>query len=127
MMKKIAITFWVLLILAGCATHAGYEQRLNVWLGEDEAALVSQWGRPLKTYEANGFKYLVYKSSEVVTSTGVNPNAQTSFLGNSIYPGANAWAPSMNFINTCETIFEIQAGKVTSFDFKGPECRASSK
>jgi hypothetical protein len=96
-----------LLLLAGCATSANYQKTLNAWVGEYESALVAKWGKPNKTYEVDGFTYLVYTTSGEASSPGVNTNSQNTVAGTSI--------------------FEIQKGKVVTFEFKGADCRSSAK
>lgn len=116
-----------LLLLAGCATSANYQKNLNAWVGEDESALVAKWGKPNKTYEVDGFTYLVYTTSGEASTPGTNTDSQNTVAGTSIFGGANGWIPSLTFWSTCQTTFEIQKGKVVTFEFKGADCRSSAK
>jgi hypothetical protein len=126
-MNKLFSLICVLLFLSGCATSANYQKNLNAWVGEDESALVAKWGKPNKTYEVDGFTYLVYTTSGEASSPGVNTNSQNTVAGTSIFGGANGWIPSLTFWSNCQTTFEIQKGKVVTFEFKGADCRSSAK
>jgi Tfp pilus assembly protein PilP len=120
-MNKLFPLICALLVLAGCATSANYQKNLNAWVGEDESALVAKWGKPNKTYEVDGFTYLVYNTSGEASSPGINTDSQSTVAG------ANGWIPSLTFWSTCQTTFEIQKGKVVTFEFKGADCRSSTK
>jgi hypothetical protein len=126
-MNKFFSLVCALLVLAGCATSANYQKTLNAWVGEDESALVAKWGKPDKTYEVDGFTYLVYTRSGEVSSPGINTESQNTVAGTSIFGGANGWIPSLTFWSSCQTTFEIQKGKVVTFEFKGADCRSSAK
>lgn len=126
-MNKLFSLICALLVLAGCATSANYQKNLNAWVGEDESALVAKWGKPNKTYEVDGFTYLVYNTSGEASSPGINTDSQSTVAGTSIFGGANGWIPSLTFWSTCQTTFEIQKGKVVTFEFKGADCRSSTK
>jgi len=126
-MQKILSLICSLLLLSGCATSANYQKQLNTWVGEDEAALIAKWGKPNKTFQVDGFTYLVYTTTGEVTSPGNNVDSQTTVAGSSIFGGANSWIPSMTFWSNCQTTFEIQKGKVVTYEYKGADCRASQK
>jgi hypothetical protein len=126
-MNKLFSLICALLVLAGCATSANYQKNLNAWVGEDESALVAKWGKPNKTYEVDGLTYLVYNTSGEASSPGINTDSQNTVAGTSIFGGANGWIPSLTFWSTCQTTFEIQKGKVVTFEFKGADCRSSAK
>jgi hypothetical protein len=126
-MSKLFSLGCALLVLAGCATSANYQKNLNAWVGEDESALVAKWGKPNKTYDVDGFTYLVYTTSGEVSSPGTSSDSQNTVAGTSIFGGANGWIPSLTFWSTCQTTFEIQKGKVVTFEFKGADCRSSTK
>jgi hypothetical protein len=126
-MNKLFSLICALLVLAGCATSANYQKNLNAWVGEDESALVAKWGKPNKTYEVDGLTYLVYNTSGEASSPGINTDSQNTVAGTSIFGGANGWIPSLTFWSSCQTTFEIQKGKVVTFEFKGADCRSSSK
>ena len=126
-MTKLSTLIFALLVLSGCATSANYQKALNVWVGEDESALVAKWGKPVKTYEVDGFTYLVYNTSGEVSSPGINSDSQSTVAGTSIFGGANGWIPSLTFWSYCQTTFEVQKGKVVTFEFKGADCRSSAK
>jgi hypothetical protein len=126
-MNKLFSLICALLVLAGCATSANYQKNLNAWVGEDESALVTKWGKPNKTYEVDGLTYLVYNTSGEASSPGINTDSQNTVAGTSIFGGANGWIPSLTFWSSCQTTFEIQKGKVVTFEFKGADCRSSAK
>lgn len=126
-MKILIPVLCALLVLAGCATSANYQKSLNAWVGEDESALVAKWGKPNKSYDVDGFTYLVYTTSGEVSSPGINTDSQSTVAGTSIFGGANGWIPSLTFWSSCQTTFEIQKGKVVAFEFKGADCRSSTK
>lgn len=126
-MSKLLQLVCAVLLLAGCATSANYQKTLNAWVGEDEAVLVTKWGKPQKTYQVDGFTYLVYVTTGEVSSPGLMADSQNTVVGTSIFGGANGWIPSLTFWSTCQTTFEIQKNKVVSFEFKGADCRSSVK
>jgi hypothetical protein len=126
-MNKLLPLICALLVLTGCATSANYQKNLNAWIGEDESALVAKWGKPNKTYDVDGFTYLVYNTTGEASSPGINTESQNTVAGTSIFGGANGWIPSLTFWSTCQTTFEIQKGKVVTFEFKGADCRSSAK
>lgn len=126
-MNKFFSIVCALLLMTSCATSANYHKVLNAWVGEDETALVAKWGKPDKTYEVDGFTYLVYTKSGQASSPGINSESQNTVAGTSIFGGANAWIPSLTFWSSCQTTFEIQKAKVVTFEFKGADCRSSAK
>jgi hypothetical protein len=126
-MSKLFQLVCACLLLGGCATSANYQKTLNAWVGEDDSVLIAKWGKPYKTYQVNEFTYLVYVTSGEVSSPGLYSDAQNTVVGTSIFGGANGWIPSLTFWSTCQTTFEIQKGKVVTFEFKGPDCRSSAK
>jgi len=126
-MSKLFSLLCALLVLAGCATSANYQKNLNAWVGEDESALVAKWGKPNKTYDVDGFTYLVYTTSGEVSSPGISADSQNTVAGTSVFGGANGWIPSLTFWSNCQTTFEVQKGKVVTFEFKGADCRSNAK
>lgn len=56
----------VLLLLAGCATTAGYEKILNSWVGDNVDHLVSSWGPPASSYQLSdgGASSSIHKPSQ---------------------------------------------------------------
>jgi hypothetical protein len=126
-MKKFIFFTFMLLILAACATSANYQKNLNSWVGEDEATLLAKWGKPSKTYEVEGYKYLVFNTSGELSSPGINTDSQNTVAGTSIFGGANGWIPSLTFWSNCQTTFELQKNIIVSFEFKGADCRSAAK
>lgn len=113
-----------LLLLAGCASQALAERRayLTSFVGGSEAALVRQMGVPTRTFEAGGEKFLAYDTRSVDVVPGFYPSP---WFGPGFGPWWGypyAWSPPAVIARTCETTFEIKAGKVASFSMRGDGC-----
>ena len=106
----------VALMIAGCATQAGYEKILDTWLGHAEGELISSWGVPDSVYDAGSKKYLTYQNSRQMTL----PASYTSNVyGNTIYTRSYGG----NTINLrCKTTFTVDRGIIVDWSFRGNDC-----
>jgi hypothetical protein len=121
-MNKILIAFVVL--LAGCATEAGYRKAAESWIGAPEEKLVQRWGPPDQFYETGKVKYLQYRSSRNVYMPGVAPTYQVTSYGNTAYATPIGGMPGSTLNMQCQITFEVQDGFVSNASWKGNDCRA---
>ncbi len=90
------------LLLAGCASVAGYQNLLQSWVGSPEARLLANWGVPTSIVNEGPVKLLTYFKQEGVYVTG--------------YYGG--WARPL----FCTTTFTVNNGVVVNAQFRGNEC-----
>lgn len=114
----------VALLVAGCATQKGYEEILNTWINQPESDLVASWGAPDATYEAGGDKFLTYSNSRSGYVPAVQPNYQTTVIGNTAYTNAIGGVPGHSYMISCKTTFRVRNGAVRSWSHEGNGCRA---
>lgn len=113
-----------LIFLLGCATTAGYENKLASFNGVTELQLIRAWGPPQQTYETDGFKFLTYSSSRVVSVPGVAPNYTTTVMGNTAYTQRVGGYGGMSANMSCQTTFELKEGIVVSSKWQVNDCRS---
>ena len=125
-MKPLIATLVGIAALSGCATTAGYEKLLSQWVGADEAALVRQWGPPLRAYDAGGRRFLAYEIRSDIVLPEVLPTYQTSVKGNKVtaIPVGGSPATVVNYL--CTTTFELKSGRVVGSTYSGNNCKAKS-
>lgn len=71
-MKQLVMTTAVLAALAGCATQAKFQDKMNSFVGRPEAVLVGAYGPPQGSYTLNdGSKVLQYARSGQMVLPGV--------------------------------------------------------
>jgi hypothetical protein len=116
-----------LVLLAGCATTAGYEQMLNTWMGSTEIDLVRKWGPPLGAYDGGGSRFLTWESSGQVYVPGTAPSYQTQFIGNTAYTTPVGGSPGYTVMKRCRTTFELRNGVVSSWRWDGNACKARTR
>lgn len=90
------------LLLAGCASVAGYQNMLQSWVGSPESRLLANWGVPTSIVNEGAVQLLTYFKQEGVYVTG--------------YYGG--WAHPL----FCTTTFTINKGVVINAQFRGNEC-----
>ncbi|KAF1042229.1 MAG: hypothetical protein GAK35_02843 [Herbaspirillum frisingense] len=112
------------LALSACATTAGYEKRLNTWVGANEIDLVRQWGPPAQSYESGDRKFLTYANQRNVFIPGSSPSYQTTFIGNTAYTQPVGGSSPMNVSMSCMTTFEVAAGRIVGWTYRGNDCKA---
>ncbi|VVN81608.1 hypothetical protein PS712_01141 [Pseudomonas fluorescens] len=123
-MSRLSIVI-LTLMLSACATTAKYEKILDTWVGEDELNLVRKWGPPQQSYETSGHRFLVYSNDRNVFVPGQAPTYQTSVIGNTAYTNSYGGSPAMNVNLSCTTTFEIADGKITTWSYRGNDCKAT--
>lgn len=143
MRTTLFISTLFMLLMAGCASTKGYEQTLQTWVGSSEASLVRKWGIPAHVYKSGGEKYLAYNSSRNVYIPGTSPTYHTTYSPgtatttgygsstyNTTYSGGSATTRAYggsaprNINYQCATTFEISNGRVSSWSYKGNNCKA---
>lgn len=111
-------------LLAACATTERYERSLNALVGLREAELVQQLGRPNRTYESGGFRYLVYTTSDTATVAGMANGYQTTGVGVHERRVSVGGSPDLAIEAACTTTFELDQGKVVAWAHKGNYCKS---
>src|ERR1700733_1888308 len=143
-MNRIAASI-LLVLLAGCASTAGYEAVLQTWLGDSSDHLVSSWGVPQQVYrQSGGGTVLQYSRSGQIALPGMTTyQAQTSYTSGSVaavgsngnmingtYDGtATTYVPHTSdptvIATRCVTRFTADAsGRITNWSWEGNSCRA---
>jgi hypothetical protein len=115
----------LVILLAGCATRAGYETALNSWVGTSEPALVAAWGPPDSVYENDGLRYLTYRRME--SRGGSGPSIGYGIGYGSGHYGSSVFSTigtSDGYITQCKTTFILRAGIIENYRFEGNGCRA---
>ena len=132
-MKK-ALLLWLCLGLAGCATTAKYEAKLNTWIGVSEDSLIAAWGVPDRVYQmSDGKKAIGYVRRDTVQAGGYTYTVpqttyQTGKIGDQTYSGTSTTyvtetAPVQNYRLYCKTSFIIDKnGKIESWHHEGNNC-----
>lgn len=115
---RICVCGALVLLGASCATGPGLESRLQATIGQGEGELVSAFGVPTRTYEADGRKFLQYEERRT--------QAVASDPYFSRFPGrfGSAFSPYPAFVvRSCDITFTLTGGRVASFSFRGEACR----
>lgn len=118
-------TLWLIVLSAGCATTAQYDRALNALVGLSEAELVQQLGRPNRSYDSGGFRYLVYESRDTAYIPGTANGYQTMGQGVHERRMAIGGSPDTTIEATCTTTFEIDQAKVVAWSHKGNYCKSA--
>lgn len=119
---RVSLIFCFFFALAGCASEAKYEAKLNSWVGQDEIKLVRLWGPPERTYEAGDSKFLQYSFGNTLVLPGTPSTASTTFNGNAAFTTINPGVQPQGIEYNCATTFEIKAAKVVDWANRGNGC-----
>lgn len=120
-MKRLLIAVTIAM-LAGCATEAKYNDKLNTWLGQDELKLIKRWGPPQRSYETHGTKFLTYVFSSNMAVPGTPTTYTTNVYGSTAFTTANPGLAAQNVDLSCETTFEIKESKISDWSWRGNNC-----
>ena len=123
-MKSLLVLFAVLSLVA-CATERQYQSNLEALQGIDELSLIRQWGPPDQIYESSGHRFFVYRSRSTAVMPGTEPMYQTRVVGNTAYTQGYGGYPATLVDLACTTTFELVDGKVSSFSFRGNDCKSN--
>ena len=111
----------MLVLLAGCTSYADQraerEAQLASFIGQPEADLVRALGVPSRQFDADGHRFLAYLDRRVDFVPGYSPFRPYRY-GFGFAPGF----PPQAIERSCETNFEIIAGKVFSYSLRGNAC-----
>jgi hypothetical protein len=110
--------------LAGCATTANYEKKLNSWVGFSELELVRSWGPPDASYEIGVSKYITWSKSGSIYIPQTNPTMYSTIIGNQIFTNAYGGSAAQNISLQCKTTFEIKNNYVVSWRWEGNSCKS---
>lgn len=102
-----------LLVLSGCAstpeaTNEKFDASMNSWVGSTDAALISNFGIPLKQFEVDKntkmYEYELGSGATLVSGYGNMGVATTA---------------------SCRVTFTSESGKVTHYKWVGNSCRSN--
>jgi hypothetical protein len=115
-----------LALLGACAlpTVAGYEKKLNAWIGADEVDLVRNWGAPDRVHEAAGRKFIGYSAVREVHHSGTPTTIITVIKDGTESTSTTLGTPDRIEERRCYTTFELESGKVVAWSHQGEDCRA---
>ena len=133
-MKKICFTLIVTFLLFACATPAKYDDKLNGFLGHNEAYLIKKMGKPSATkiisdqltvvsyVKANNTyvpsEFYIYGAQDNSTNNFYNP-----FLNDYDFtPYSAAFGYQVEYY--CQTVFLLENGIITGWKWKGNDCTA---
>lgn len=110
----------LLLPLAACAQGPTLNERLSVFINRSEGDLVAELGVPVRTYEADGRRFLQYEQRRAMAVA--DPGLYRPFFG----PWGPRWgyvppAPTFAVVG-CDITFALRQGRVESYTFRGNGC-----
>ena len=110
-----------LVLLSGCVSpaemRAERDAQLGSFIGQSESDLVRALGVPSRQFEADGHRFLAYVTRRVELVPGTMPLLPYRYG----FGYATGFGPQA-IERSCETTFEIVAGKVFSFSLRGNAC-----
>ena len=113
------------LLLAGCATPAGFRQSMDAWIGQPADRLISEWGPPQSAYPlSNGGAVLQWASAR----NAVIPVPQQTFgtvtaTGSTAYYQATTMPSAYNIHLACAVRVTVSPdGVVQSWNSEGNNC-----
>ncbi len=99
---------------AGCARQgpSALDVKLAAMVGQSETAVVRALGVPNRSFETGGHRFIAYleRRQDLVPTAGP--------WG----PPWWGWAGSQVVTRRCEITFEIEAGKVKGYSYRGDAC-----
>lgn len=117
-MIRRSLPLLVVLLLAACAQGPGLQERLSTWVGRSEGDLVAEFGVPVRTYEADGRRFLQYESRRTVARPGFDGPIMTPWG-----PRYGYFPPPPSYVTYgCDLTFAIREARVESFSFRGQGC-----
>ena len=117
---KLAAALLGLGLLAGCAPPGPtLEQRLSVFVNRPEGELVAQLGVPLRTYEADGRRFLQFEQ-QATAMAPMDPYPYSPYG----YWGMRRpyMQPPSYVVLRCDMTFVLRQGLVESFSYRGEGC-----
>ncbi len=113
-MMKIIPGILAFLLLAGCATTAKFEKRMNAKKGMTKSELIEDMGIPDKQYKADDYEIIEYNQS----NTGSVPVVNIGTIGNQTYTTQTMTSRT----TSCKLEFKIINNIVTNYRYKGDMC-----
>ncbi|MBU8536324.1 hypothetical protein [Falsiroseomonas tokyonensis] len=104
--------------LGACAQGPTLDQRLSTFVGRGEADLVAALGVPVRTYEAEGRRFLQFEQRRnlLVASPLAAPYGPWG-------PRYGYWAPPPSYVQaSCDLTFALRDQRVESFSYRGEAC-----
>jgi len=122
-MRRILVLFALALLAACGPTRQERQAELNRMIGQTEAAVVSQFGVPTRTFETGGLRFLAYEETRLAYApgyVGYGPWGGPWGPGGWYAGGFVGFPPTVERV--CETTFEIGAGLVRQVTMRGSGC-----
>ena len=124
--------FLALLLLAGCATEAAFDQRMGALVGMTESDLVRTIGVPDSAHESSQRRFLQYDRLGRGGGTVVQPSLGIGIGGLSVSRGVGFGVGGglfggpafMSPPPLCSVTFELVNGIVASYTRRGDSCVA---
>ena len=131
----VSLALLCLLLLAACTDTgtAAYNRKLDQWIGKDRKALVATWGTPdLEDATAPHTRTLTYLKTRTIRY----PDPELPCMPSVVHGGPHGLPvvtintndcldhqSPMQVPLTCDTVFTVKNGKVSSWSHKGNDCR----
>ncbi len=130
MIARPVVRLLPLLLLAACAVPSAAERaRLDSMIGQSEAALLRSYGVPTRSYATGGGTFLAYEQSSTEIDPGFGgfdgfgPGGFGPYGGfGGFYGEGFGGVPTSVQTLTCQTTFEVAAGKVAAWSLHGDGC-----
>lgn len=99
-------------LLAGCATSAGFDQRMSAYIGRSEGDLVASLSVPARSFQTpEGRRFVQYERRRVQASS----------------MGGWGWRGGVDVTTwDCNVTFEVTGGRVEGFTSRGNDCVATA-
>ena len=110
----------VALALSACATREAFDAQQAAFIGRSEAELVAALGVPVRTYDAEGRRFLQYEDRRIVSY----PGAAGLGYGLGRWSGLGGYGPRIES-RSCDVTFELRDGRVVGFSARGDSCVAA--
>jgi hypothetical protein len=112
------LTSLLLMVTAGCATTARYEEKLDGWVGLDVNQLIASWGPPTSSLSTPSSRTLLAWST---TRASTGPLPSKSLRNEELAVAAAHRRPTRTF--WCTTTFAVDgSGKILTWQRQGNGC-----
>ncbi len=123
-MRSVSIALISLLLLLGCRSERQFQQAAESWIGRSEGELIQSLGVPDRSHKYGASTYLEYHYGSSVEMPGLPPAYTATVIGDSIYVDSIPGSPAYTVSEHCALTFQMRAGKVYDYSYRGNGCRA---